>query len=345
MKSTTDKHIVIGMIGTGFISQVHMRAYRKRNDVTVKALADTNQGLLASRGKEFGIRALYPDYRYMLEDPDINTIDIMTPHFLHATCVSDALKAKKNIICEKPVATNLKDLDMMIKTAATARKYIYIKQYLRFSSVNQKMQELLKQHAIGKPYLAQCTFTSYSPQDYQNPRSWRGNTKEAGGGVFMDIGVHMLDQLQLAFGSPISTFAQYKKVTTTLPQKGEDFACAMIEFPNDVMATINCTENDTAYGFRWEIRIYGTDGAIIIVDKGNQEKTLQVIKDNRIVTSLTETNWWEQANILALHDIIDNIQAHRSPTVSLDHARSVLNTIIQTYTSAATNKKISIRAR
>jgi len=337
------KKLTIGMIGMGFISEVHIRAYRTHGDVEIKAFADSNQGLLVQKGKLFGINELYPDYHYMLEDKAIDVIDVMTPHFLHLRCVCDALKAGKTVICEKPVATNLKDIDLMIKTAERVKKNIYIKQYLRFSSANNKAQHLLLHNRIGRPYLVQCTFTSHSVKDYANPYSWRGNVKEAGGGVFIDVGVHMLDFLQMIFGSPIATYAQCRKILTTLPQKGEDFASALIEFPNDLMVSMNCTENDTAYGFRWEVRIYGTQGVMTITDKGNEAKVLQIIQGNTTKYEFIERNWWEGANISALTDIIDRIQRDEKPVVSLEHARSVIQTIVRSYESARQDKKIFFR--
>jgi predicted dehydrogenase len=335
-----NKKITIGMIGMGFISNVHVRAYRPIRGVVIKAIADSNQSLLTQKGKLLGIAEQYPDYRYMLEDKTIDVIDVMTPHFMHVQCVCDALRAGKTVICEKPVATNLKDLDMMTNTAKAVNKNIYIKHYLRYSSVNQKAQQLLSQKKIGRPYLIQCTFTSHSVQDYANPNSWRGNIKESGGGVFIDVGVHMLDLLQTMFGVPVATYAQCRKITTTLSQKGEDLSTALIEFPNDLMVSMNCTENDTAYGFRWEVRIYGTDGVLAITDKGNEEKVLQIIKGNKVVYDQTEHNWWEGANVSALTDIVHRIQENKEPIVSLRHARSVLETIIGSYESARLNKKV-----
>lgn len=328
------------MIGMGFISDVHLRAYRSRRHVEIKAIADSNQGLLIQKGKLFGITELYPDYHFMLEDKSIDVIDVMTPHFLHAQCVCDALRAGKTIICEKPVATNLKDIDLMIRTAKLAKKNIYIKHYLRFSSANQRAQQLLLHHRIGRPYFIQCTFTCHSVRDYSNPHTWRGNTKEAGGGVFIDIGVHMLDFIQMIFGSPIATYAQCRKILTTLPQKGEDFVSALIEFPNNLMVSLNCTENDPAYGFRWEVRIYGTEGVMTITDRGKEAKTLQIIEGKKTVYEFIEKDWWEKANISALTDIIDRIHGDNEPAVSLEHARSVLQTIVRSYESARLEKKI-----
>lgn len=332
--------ISVGLIGLGLISHIHEAAYKRRNDVVISAVSDSNHSLLVQRGNELGVKNQFPDYQYMLQDKTIDVIDIMTPHHLHAQCVIDALVTGHTVVCEKPLATTLRDMDQMIEVSKRVNKHIYVKQYLRYSLAYQKAMLLLQQGRIGKPYFVQCAFTTNSMHDYTNPRTWKGNIYEAGGGILIDVGVHMLDLLQTMFGTPIATYAHTAKILTTLPQKAEDFATATIEFPKNVTVNISCTENDTGYRFRWEVRLYGTAGIITIIDRGKESKTLQLIRENKVRYEFVEHNWWEESNIRALIDIIGRIQRKEFPAVSLLHARSVLYTIIQSYKSAKTGRRI-----
>ncbi len=333
----------MGLIGLGLISNVHIEAYQRRKDVRIKAISDNNQARLVERGKVLGIEELYPDYRFMLQDTSLDVIDIMTPHFFHAQCVCDALLAGFTVICEKPLATTIEDIDKIIQVSRKMRKEVYVKQYLRYSLAYQKAHKLLLSNSIGRPYFVQCMFTTNSVQDYTNPRIWKGNKKEAGGGIFIDVGVHMLDLMQMMFGQPVATYAQTRKLLSPLPQKGEDFATAVIEFPNNLVVNMSCTENDTGYRFRWEVRIYGTDGVITIIDQGKEAKVLQLIKENKIRYEFVEKNWWTESNIRAIDDTIDRVQHCKEPVVSLSHARNVLYTIMQSYESAKIGKRISIK--
>jgi len=333
----------IGLIGLGLISGVHIEAYSRRKDVRVKAISDSNQANLIKKGKQLGIDNQYSDYHFMLQDRSIDVIDVMTPHFLHAQCVIDALSEGFTVICEKPLVTTIRDMDRIIQVCKKVRKHVYVKQYLRFSLAYLKAQELLRKNSIGRPYFVQCMFTTNSITDYTNPNIWKGNKKEAGGGIFIDVGVHMLDLLQMMFGQPIATYAQTRKLLSPLPQKGEDFATAVIEFPHNLMVNLSCTENDTGYRFRWEMRLYGTDGIITIMDEGKEAKVLQLIKENRIISEFTERNWWIESNVRAIHDAINRIQTQRPPEVKLSHIRSVLHTIVQSYKSAQTGKRILLK--
>ena len=72
------------------------------------------------------------------------------------------------------------------------------------------------------------------------------------------------------------------------------------------------------------------------------EKVLQVFRNNILIDEFIEQDWWIQSNIRAVHDILDRIRDQRPPEVSLDHAKSVIHTILQTYESAKSGKRIQI---
>jgi len=184
MKSNQKKSLTLGLIGLGNISNIHMETYEKRNDVHIKAISDSNHGLLLRRAVEWNVHETYPDYQFLLKDNAIDVIDVMTPHFMHAQCVCDALAAGKTVICEKPLVTTAGDLAQIVKAVKKTKKQVYVKQYLRFSQAYQKAKVLLSKNTIGKPYYISCMFTSHSVHDYQNPNTWKGNMHEAGGGNF-----------------------------------------------------------------------------------------------------------------------------------------------------------------
>ena len=336
------KKIVVGLIGLGSISDIHIKAFTDRSDVYIKALSDIDQGMLNRKGKLLSITELYPDYHFMLDDPDIDVIDVLTPHFLHKDCVIDALRAGKIVICEKPIATNIKDVDQMITAVRVYKNPVYLKQYLRYSKTHDKAKELLLSGKIGKPYFVDCIYTSHAQRDFKEKNTWKGNLLESGGGVFMNTGIHIVDLLQSLFGSPISTFGDFRNVTMALPGKGEDFANVRLEFSDGLSANIICTENDVGYRFRWEIKIYGTEGILHMYDKRKSEKVLTLIKDEKIVYEYTEIDWWASCNVRAIGDIVDRIKNGKQPMIPLKFAKDVLKTIVMSYQSGKLRKPVTL---
>ncbi len=334
------KKIKIGLVGLGFISDVHIEAYRRRDDVFIKALSDSNQSLLLQKAETLGIKETYPDYNFMLNDKDIDVIDVMTPHFLHKECVLAALDKGKTVICEKPLTTNSKDVTAIETKIKQTQKNVYVKQYLRQSLAYKKAYELITSDTLGKVYFVQCLFTGNSTKEHLDPKSWRGNKQLAGGGILMDIGVHIIDMLQSFFGSPQAVYGRTKRIASPLQEKGEDFATAVFEFPHDLIVNLGATQCDTGYKFRWEIRFYGTRGVMTVIDHSRDLKELQVIKNKEVVYSFQETNWWQDSNIRALNTIIDAISRGSPPPISLREAKTVIKTIEAIYSADVKKTRI-----
>lgn len=97
--------IRVGLIGAGFVADIHARAYAGIRDVDlqVAAVAATSLSKARTFGDKHGIPDAYGDTRRLLERDDINLVDVCTPNFLHEKLVVEAAQASKHIICEKPL--------------------------------------------------------------------------------------------------------------------------------------------------------------------------------------------------------------------------------------------------
>ena len=97
------KTIRVGLIGSGFVAELHMHAYRRVYGVNaeVKAVASRGDHVLDFAGRH-RISQVYRDYRELLQDRDIDVVDICTPAVLHAPMIVEAMEAGKHVICEKP---------------------------------------------------------------------------------------------------------------------------------------------------------------------------------------------------------------------------------------------------
>ncbi|NLA90458.1 MAG: Gfo/Idh/MocA family oxidoreductase [Synergistaceae bacterium] len=97
------KKVRIGMIGAGFISRIHLEAFRRVYGLqaSVEAVCARSPST-KDFAAEFGIPRVYSDYKELLKDPDIDVVDICTPPQLHSTMVEESIMAGKHVICEKP---------------------------------------------------------------------------------------------------------------------------------------------------------------------------------------------------------------------------------------------------
>ncbi len=97
------KKVRIGLVGSGFIAELHMHAYHRVYgvDVEVRAVVSRGEGAVAFASR-FGIPQTHRDYMALLNDPDIDVIDLCTPPATHAEMIVACMQAGKHVICEKP---------------------------------------------------------------------------------------------------------------------------------------------------------------------------------------------------------------------------------------------------
>jgi predicted dehydrogenase len=97
--------IKVGLIGSGFVAELHMYAYKRVHGVDAEVAAVVSRGDHVEHfAQKHRIAQTHRDYRVLLADPAIDVVDICTPPALHAEMIVDAVRAGKHVICEKPFA-------------------------------------------------------------------------------------------------------------------------------------------------------------------------------------------------------------------------------------------------
>ncbi len=145
-----------------------------------------------------GIR-VYDDYTAMLDDNEVDIVVVATPNDLHMEQSIQALRAGKHVVCEKPVAMNSEELRQIYATAEETGKLFTVHQNRRWDVDYLAIRQLLESGEIG----AALNIESRIHGSRGIPSDWRGQ-KEHGGGMILDWGVHLIDQiLQLYPGQKI----------------------------------------------------------------------------------------------------------------------------------------------
>jgi predicted dehydrogenase len=97
------KSVRVGLIGSGFVAELHMHAFRRVFGVDVEVRAVVSRGdRVAAFAERFGIARTHRDWRELLDDTALDVIDICTPPALHAEMIVACMRASKHVICEKP---------------------------------------------------------------------------------------------------------------------------------------------------------------------------------------------------------------------------------------------------
>ena len=226
--------------------------------------------------KERGIYA-YGSLEELLSDKSVELITIAIPNDVHLEVVLACLNAGKNVICEKPVALSSQDLEEMIACANKNGKLFTVHQNRRFDVDYLAIQQITDSGEIGKPIRIESRIHG----SRGIPSDWRG-TKKQGGGMILDWGIHLIDQL-------------------------------MLVYKDDVIDTINCTitnitNKEVDDGFYLTITF--KSGAVAFVEVGTfnfialprfymkAEKGTAIIEDWQKKTKIAKCKHWHESEVI-----------------------------------------------
>lgn len=211
------------VVGFGAIGKVHTEAIIKTEKGRLYGVCDNDSAKLDSAKEKYDIKT-YQSFDEMLENDEIDSVHICTPHYLHYEMIEKALKKGKIVLCEKPVVMTAEELEKL-KKLDTSRLYIVFQNRLNPCSV--KLKEICDSGELGSLVSAKCILTWNRDMKYYNSGEWRGKLATEGGGVLINQAVHTLDFFSYVFGGVKSVRA--KMTNFTLPEiEVEDTFCASL---------------------------------------------------------------------------------------------------------------------
>ncbi len=179
------------VIGAGGIGADHLHSLNTCHRAAAVALAESNPQRAREASIRHNIPRSYSDYRELLEQPDIDAVTIALPNHLHATVAIEALKARKHVLLEKPMATSAREAAKIIEVAKSMKRTVMVAQNFRFNRHTQLARMAVDRGDLGEVY----HIRSFWLRRAGIPRigSWFTQKKLSGGGCIYDLGVHLLD--------------------------------------------------------------------------------------------------------------------------------------------------------
>ena len=192
----------VGIIGIGGIFKgSHIWEYLEDERLEVVALCDIiEERATEIRDKYFPNAAVYTDFRELLKDETIDSVDICTPNYLHSIIAVAAFEAGKHVFCEKPDAVNVEEVLKMNRAAENAGKTLMIMRNNRFSPASQYAKKYIESGAMGDIYCGRCGWQRR--RGIPGKGGWFTTKAQSGGGPLIDLGVHMIDLAIWLMGSP-----------------------------------------------------------------------------------------------------------------------------------------------
>lgn len=180
-----------GVVGCGAISTLYqLPAMRRCSEVDLRVVTDVD-GEQASRvARRFGVAESYTDYRAL--EGRVEAVLIATPNATHADIACDLLSRGIHVLCEKPMATSRTDVDRMLAAAEHSGARLMAAHCLRFSPNLAMLKQVIEAGWLGR--LRNMSAAIGSPYDAGAQRTdFRRQRRLSGGGVLIDLGIHLID--------------------------------------------------------------------------------------------------------------------------------------------------------
>ena len=179
----------IGLIGAGAIAQTaHLPVLSKMRGVELVAICDNDRVKARTIADRFDIPDAFTDIEDLLENEEMDAVVVTTPNHLHEPHILSALASKVHVMCERPMALSSRGIERILAASARAGRYVMVANNHRFRSDVQALDAFLRGGELGR-------VVGFRAGAYLMKRTegWRHRRAEAGGGVFLEQGLPLLD--------------------------------------------------------------------------------------------------------------------------------------------------------
>jgi 1,5-anhydro-D-fructose reductase (1,5-anhydro-D-mannitol-forming) len=252
-----------GILGCGDVTEVKSGpGFQKARGSKLVAVMRRNGALAADYAKRHGVPRWYDDAKALVNDPEVDAVYVATPPGAHLDGALLVASAGKPCYMEKPMARHTAECDAMIAALAQAKQKLFVAYYRRAMPRFLKVKELLDGEAIGS--LTGITYrlaTSTPANADPEKNAWRVSAENAGGGLLLDVGSHLLDFLDFCVGPLENVQGGAARLATT----------AEVE---DAVAMSFCTERGVPGVASWNfssqvkedrLEFFGTKGRVSLV--------------------------------------------------------------------------------
>lgn len=285
-----------GILGPGRIAHKFAQDLMQVKGGVLTAVASREKERAEEFAREYGAKYAYGSYKEMLSCPELDIVYIASPHVLHLEHTLICLSKEIPVLCEKPLAINLLQVDTMIDSAEIKDTFFMEAMWTRFLPATQKLLEIIESGAIGEVMGLRADFGFRANQD----RTQRAYNKELGGGALLDIGIYPVFLTYLLLGMPY----QIASHCTFADTKVDETTGMTLTYRDGQFAFLSCTFKTNT---PCDAVIYGEKGKIFLEPRWHECKALRVEYEDGTTERFTfeRSTWGYQYEIEEVHDCLN----------------------------------------
>lgn len=349
----------VGIVGCGRIADLQALGYLAHPRCRIVAVCDVDGARAAERGRAFGAASVYTDLDRLLADPDVDAVDILTPHHLHAAQAVAALEAGKHVSLQKPPTRTLAELGAVAQAAARTGRVLRVFENFMHYPPHRKARELIDAGAIGTPLSIRLKTAAGRLTDgwrvEASSQAWRVSREHCGGGpTTFDHGFHcyqMARHLIPAEVERVHAFIHWTRLGENAWYDGPALISWRYEGhpPRmgswEVIASLGMRVRSKYYVSDDRIEVHGTEGILWVNRCTGQlldEPSLVLYRDGetRAFHDL-ETDWADSFRLGGI-DFVDALLEGRQPALDATEARKTLAFALAAGRSAAEGREVTI---
>jgi predicted dehydrogenase len=325
----------MGIVGTGMMLNFHCSAFNQLPNISVHGCTREYYGTkgeqkiqkksLEKVAEKLGIKA-YPNFEEMVNDKELTFLVITSINSHHYDHIIQALKKGKHILVEKPVITDIRQLNEIKEQARAKNLLVFPGHNFVYRPAVLTAKEIIDEGKLGT--IVYASFISCFRSGEVHSHGWRASEELASGGALMDSGHHQVYQSLYLLGKP-KLIHGFTSNQILKHMEGEDFAMINAYYEDGFIANIGQGHSSDFGDLISGIKIVGEKGNILITDTcyHNGEKISE--------TTDYATSFYHQAKYF-----VNFLDQQLRPISSLIDVRNSLEIIYAAYKSAKQNKVI-----
>lgn len=321
----------VGLLGYGAIARDHAAAITLTDGLRLAAVCDVSEERRRQAEGEWSLHA-HARIEDLLDDIDVDLVVVGTPPVAHAAAVLQALEADKHVVCEKPFAIHVEDVDRMIDTAAARERTLTVYQSRRWDPDFIAMREAIRAGAIGDAFYMESFIGGFGhPCDF-----WHSHEPISGGTIY-DWGSHYFDWILQLMPDAVRTVAAQSHKRVWHDVTNSDQVRVDLTFAGGAQATF--LQSDIAAIRKPKWYVLGTRGAIVgewqdvevpadhwatvkvirPADQGVHEETLSLARrdDGGFYRNLADHLAWGEPLAVAAEEARRNVAVMEAATHSI----------------------------
>ncbi len=337
----------VGLIGYRFMGKAHSNAWRQaprffnlKANVELHTICGRNAASVQAARAQLGWQNAATDWQEVVESPLIDIVDIGAPNNLHAEIAIAAARNGKHILCEKPLALNVKQAEAMLAAAQKAKVvHMVCHNYRRIPAI-ALAKKMIGEGALGRIFHFHARYAQDWLVDPEFPINWRLQKETSGSGANGDINAHIIDLGRYLVGEfkevcgLLNTFVAERPLAEALAKGArkmgkvtvDDAALFIGRMENGVLANLEATRFAAGRKNHIEIEINGSKGSLYFdfedmnrlkFFNGDDPKDRQGFRDILVTERGVQpyiANWWPPGHIIGyehtfIHTIADFVNA------------------------------------